>query len=169
MKNELLAELRQNSEELFRVLPSFTPEQFNQVPFAGSWTAGQVASHLSMAETGVVSTLFGSSRPTTERAPDKNVAGLREAFLNFDIKMQAPDFTIPRADGYEQSALIAAFRRSREKLEEAIQTMDLSETATDFEFPTVGHMTRLELVNFAIVHAIRHTRQMKNIAAKISA
>lgn len=167
MKKELLTELNNTSEELFRLLPAFSHEQFNKVPFEGSWTAGQVAAHLSMSETGVAELLFGNTKPTTERAPDEHVSGLREAFLNFSIKMDAPEFTLPREKVYDRDTLIASFRSSRAKLQEAIQQLDLSETALDFAFPTLGHLTRLEMVNFAIVHAIRHTRQLKNIAEKV--
>jgi hypothetical protein len=167
MKNELLKELQQTSDDLFSLLDSFTREQFNKVPFPGSWTAGQVASHLSMSETGVAAVLFGQVRPTMERPVDQHVAGLRETFLNFDIKMQSPDSIIPRADSYEPEALTSAFRRSREKLKTAIEQLDLTETLMDFAFPTLGHLTRLEMINFALVHAIRHTRQIKNIAAKL--
>ena len=169
MKNELLAELEQNSEELFRLLPSFTHEQFNRVPFEGSWTAAQVAAHLSKSETGVGEMLFGGSAPTGSRAADQHVPDLRSTFLNFELKMQSPDFVLPEMRDYEQDELITAFQQSRRQLKQALAELDLSQTATDFEFPTLGYLTRLELLTFAVVHAIRHTRQIKNIAAKVAA
>lgn len=167
MKNELLAELDQTSDELFRLLPSFSPEQFNEVPFEGSWTPGQVAAHLSMSETGVSDVLFGATKPTTERPDDQHVGQIRDIFLDFSTKLKSPDFIIPREPSYDQAAMIAAFRSSREKIRQALQQLDLSETVMDFEFPGLGRLTRLEMINFAICHGKRHTNQLKNIARKM--
>ena len=166
MKNELLAELDKNSEELFRLLSSFSHEAFNAVPFPGSWTPGQVAKHLSMSETGVAEVLFGNTRPT-ERLANEQVPAIRATFLDFDIKFKSPDVIDPRMQEYFQEKLIASFRDSREKLRKAIGELDLTETVADFEFPGFGFLTRQEMINFAIVHSIRHTRQLKNIAEKV--
>ncbi len=167
MKNELLSELDKNSEELFRLLPSFSHETFNTVPFPGSWTAGQVAKHLSMSETGAAGVLFGNTRPT-ERPADQQVQDIRNIFLNFDTKMKSPPSIDPRNEEYRQEKLIAAFQASRQKIRQAIEELDLTETVIDFEFPKLGFLTRLEMINFAIAHSIRHTRQLKNIAEKVS-
>ena len=54
MQRETLAEeIQQSADEFIATLSRFSNEQLNTVPFAGSWTAGQVADHIRKATDGV--------------------------------------------------------------------------------------------------------------------
>ena len=41
----MIAEIKQTAADLLQALEAFNEHSFNQVPFEGSWTAGQVAEH----------------------------------------------------------------------------------------------------------------------------
>ncbi len=43
---KLLHELDKAARALLETIADFSQEQYNKVPFAGSWTAGQVSEHL---------------------------------------------------------------------------------------------------------------------------
>ena len=46
MKETPIQEFEETTFDLGKVLSSFSQEEFNKIPFEGSWTAGQVAEHL---------------------------------------------------------------------------------------------------------------------------
>ncbi|NIG56545.1 DinB family protein [Chitinophaga sp. Cy-1792] len=155
----LVASIDQLSAELQQTLAAFTTEQLNTIPFEGSWTAAQVAEHIQKSVNADV--LYGKveKRPAQE---DK-LEGLRKIFLNFDIKMQSPDFIIPSGRFHEKEALLADLSERWQRISVAAQTLDLSLTCLDFEMPGMGYLTRYELIGFFVVHTTRHIHQLKKI------
>lgn len=162
MENELAKEIEQTARELLQVIDAFGQENFNIIPFAGSWTPGQVAEHIYLSAAGILSTVKGTTGPT-ERDPRQMVAPLREAFLNFSIKMQSPDFILPSNDAKDKSQLMRSLKETFAGLAQVARTEDLLVTCLDFEMPTVGHMTRVEYLSFAVVHTVRHIWQLKKM------
>jgi hypothetical protein len=162
MTDDLISELNSTTKELLEVLSSFTEEQFNTVPYAGSWTAGQVAEHLYKSESGVPKVLLGATRPT-ERQPDEKVEIIKSVFLNFNTRLQAPDFIIPSNETKEKETLIHDLKNASEEVTKLAGTLDLSETCTSFPFPQLGELTRLEWICFVICHSRRHILQLRKI------
>jgi DinB family protein len=164
MKNTLQIEWELTSNDLLQGLASIKTEDFNRIPFKGSWTAGQLAEHMEKAIGPEV--LFGRVHPT-ERRPDEKVEAIQAVFLNFDIKMRSPDFIQPTGTVHQQDQLIASLEKKVSLVKEAISTLDLSETCDDFNIPVFGEFTRLEWISLFISHTQRHIRQLKNIAEKL--
>ena len=148
--------------ELIGSLSAFNEQQVNQVPFEGSWTPGQVVQHISMSVDGFSKLLTGNVRKT-QRRPDEQVANLKAAFLNYDIKMKSPDFIIPLKKQYEKNQLIQQLKSIKKKLSEFDVHEDMTKTCIDFELPVVGYLTRTEIAHFIIYHSRRHVHQLKNI------
>ncbi|HEY4206124.1 MAG TPA: DinB family protein [Puia sp.] len=163
MEKELAKEIEQTTLELLQVIGGFEQENFNTVPFPGSWTPGQVVEHIQLSAGGILSTVTGKTGPT-ERDPGQMVPMLREAFLNFSIKMQSPDFIIPSNDPRDKLQQMESLKETFAGLARVARTEDLHVTCLDFEMPTVGHMTRLEFLSFAVVHTARHIWQLKKMA-----
>jgi Protein of unknown function (DUF1569). len=166
MATELNTEIKETQTALLKALDTFSQEQLNKIPFEGSWTGGQVSEHLIKAVS--ASLLYGNTTET-ERPPDVMVKPLRDQFLNFDIKFQSPDFIIPSDGPHDKQEVTGQLRTIWEEIEEAASTLDLTKTCLDFELPGAGHLTRLEWVNFMIVHTKRHTRQLNNIHKALTA
>lgn len=163
-KVELLAEIRDTFQELNNTISAFNDEQFNRVPFPGSWTPAQVSEHI---------ILFTSGMPDnhtqfTERKYDEKVEPLRQLFLNFSIKMKSPDFVNPGNSSRDKMEVLRIFKSVPDRLENLVETIDLSATCLDFEFPGLGHLTRYEWIRFFVVHTQRHIRQLKNILTLIN-
>ncbi len=168
MKEQLIAEFEETTKDLMPTLSLFTQEEFNKIPFEGSWTAGQVAEHLFKSESNIPKVLHGNSKET-ERDPLENTGIIRTVFLDFSIKLKSPEFILPSNEPKDKEELIKGFENTRKELRNLIQTEDLNRTFTDFSFPQLGQLTGWELICFAVCHSKRHIRQMKIIAEKLKA
>jgi len=159
---ELTNEIDLTVKELAVALDSFTSAEFNTIPFEGSWTAGQVTEHTLKSVSGILMAVNGRTEPV-KRDPGAQVETIRSAFLNFNIKMTSPEFILPSNGPHDKDQLKAALLQTMSGLREAAQMLDLTELCLDFEVPVIGSLTRLEFINFAIVHTRRHIRQLQNI------
>ena len=162
-KKAMLKEMEDTMIGWTEVLSSFNQEQLNKVPFEGSWTAGQVAKHLIMANFGFLEVLKGTEGET-DRPADQKVARIKSDFLDFTTKMQSPDFILPKAIDYDKGMLISNIEELKDRLTEVILSSDLTKTCLAFEMPVYGYFTRWEAVYFVIYHSQRHLNQVKNIA-----
>lgn len=159
---EQLTELQSTRDRLKEAIALINEENFNIVPFKDSWTAAQIAEHV-LKGVGV-EVLYGHTRPT-DRDPGEMIAQLKGIFLNFDIKMKSPAAILPSGNPHQKAEILNEIDAKWDKLIQAASTLDLSRTCTDFEFPNIGYLTRLEFVTLFIVHTQRHTHQLKNAAA----
>jgi hypothetical protein len=166
MDKNIANELNETAADLLKTISSFTQEQFNVVPFEGSWAAGQVSEHLFKANAGAVETLNGNTKPT-ERDPAENEKKLREIFLDFSTKMKSPEFILPSDKPQDKESIAKNFESVMNKHKAFAENEDLSLTCMDFEMPGIGFMTRYEWICFIICHSKRHTHQLKNIFDKL--
>jgi hypothetical protein len=163
--NNLVTELQNAKTGLTGAITSIPDARFNTVPFAGSWTAGQVTDHI-LKSLGV-SVLYGGTT-TTDRAPDAMVAPLADVFLDFTTKLKSPDFILPSDEPQDKQARLNEANDTFTKLIEAAKTLDLTQTCLDFEMPVMGRLTRLEFLWFYVFHSKRHAYQLQNIAKALA-
>lgn len=167
MSDTILIDYKNTSEHFLRVLSSFTAEQFNMVPFEGSWTAAQVGDHIAKSQS-MVAQLFYVNTRTSERNPLKNVETIKKVFLNFDTKLTSPESILPSVERMDKVVVINNLINITGKVTEAIHTVDLSKICTEFVPPNLGELTVLEWVYFMIYHTQRHTNQLNNIFQKVA-
>src|SRR5690606_29414923 len=148
----------QTMSDLISQLEKFTAAEFNDIPYTGSWTAGQVADHLYKSY-GVVRTLEGNVIPAT-RPVDEKIAGIKELFLNFDIKISSPEAILPSTLPVEKDDLMMGLINRISQFKDQIAREDLSLICTDYAIPEYGPFTRLEWVYFTIYHTRRHVYQL---------
>jgi ketosteroid isomerase-like protein len=165
---KLLDELEATTADLLRTLSLYKDEEINTIPFEGSWSGGQVADHLQKANGGALKVIHARVQPT-ERPVDKNNETIRNIFLDFSTKLKSPDFILPSEEPLKKDELFNSLKSTMEGLQEGAKNLNLDDTCLDFNLPTIGLLTRLELIYFCIYHTQRHTRQLKNIYSKISA
>jgi len=165
-KQALASQAKETGAALLHLLATFNDGQLNTQPAYGGWTAGQVAEHLLLSG-GVVETIAGHTAPTTDRQPDARCPIIAGIFLDFSTKLQSPDFIIPAGGYYDKQELLGKIKVVWDKIGEGIHRLDLSVTCTDFEFPTIGYLTRLELLWFYVWHTQRHLHQLNKIQASI--
>ena len=167
MKQKLTTEFEETTLDLVATLSNFTQEEFNKIPFEGSWTAGQVAEHLFKSESNVTRVLKGNSKET-DRDPFEKTAIIQSIFLDYTKKLQSPEFILPSNEAKNKEHFINGFDSTRKELRYSIQNTDLTRTFTDYPFPQVGEFTGWEWICFAVCHSRRHIRQMKMIAEKLT-
>lgn len=149
-RTQLLDALDQTERDFSTLLAAFQPAQVNVVPFEGSWTAGQVAEHILMAESGIPETLLGSTAET-QRPVGQYVPVIESIFLDFSAKYEAPEFIIPSDGPHNQQELLEAFTAERAEIRRIAAEEDLSLTCTDFEFPQIALLTRWDGCNLCSV------------------
>ena len=162
MPLELIKKLDDSYSGFIREFLLFTPADINVIPFQNSWTAGQVAEHIARSGTAILTFISGHVRPTS-RPPGLYVPDFRMAFLNFTVKMSSPEFILPLQTTHDRNVLVAQLDGIRDGLLQAARTMDLTQTCIDFERPGVGALTRLEWLEFSVVHTLRHTHQLRHM------
>ena len=166
MKEKISTGFEETTKDLLATLCSFTQEEFNTIPFEGSWTPGQVAEHLYKSESNIVRALKGNSEKT-ERDPYEHTAIIEKIFLNYTTKLKSPEFIIPSDKPKNQNLLVNDLDTNRKELKKLMDTLDFDKTFTNFSFPQLGHLTGWECLCFIVCHSKRHIHQMKNIAEKL--
>ncbi|MCC8410135.1 DinB family protein [Mucilaginibacter sp. UR6-1] len=161
-KGQMLHELQDILDTFVYEFERMPAEKINSMPFAGSWTAAQVAEHLILSANAFVGLMQGPTQDT-QRPPDALVDELRTILGNMEIKMQSPDFIWPAENEYVKNEQLNKLQKVTELLFNAAATLDLDKTCTGFELPQMGHITRRESVAFITYHTRRHTHQLKNI------
>ena len=155
---------QQTIKELTEMLEAFSTEQLNKIPFPNSWTAGQVGDHL-LKSYGSWE-IFKGGTEFADRQYDENCKLLSELFLNFNIKLIAEnsDAIYPSGGYIEKEDLILNIQTISESIISFSSRNDLRVLCLDFEFPTLGHMTRFEWLHFYVVHTQRHIKQLTKIS-----
>lgn len=166
MSDQLTNDLRSSFKELLTLITSVDEPKFNQIPFSGSWTIGQVGDHL-FKSYDAVNVLKGTTEKTS-RPVDEKVAMIKTIFLDFGTKLQSPDFIIPENGPIEKERLIRGLEKRTKAIVDVAQNEDLSLLCLDFEMPQSGHLTRLEWISFIYFHTLRHIHQLKNIISKLN-
>ena len=167
MTKAIVHEMKETKKVLLQAISSFPPQDFNTIPFEGSWTPAQVADHVLKSVSGVLELLYAPVLPTN-RDPEENAAALKNTFLDFTTKMQSPEFVLPGHAPMEKEYLSTALEHTFSKIINDMQELDLTKTCKGFELPGSAPFTRAEWIWFAIYHTQRHTRQLKNIHAVIA-
>lgn len=167
MKTALQRDIVETFKKLNETLSSFSDEEINTVPFKGSWTPGQVVQHIILGNSGYPELFAGNTKPTI-RKYDEHVKELEGIFLNFNTKMDAPDFLKPEAKNYNKNALTLSLLKIESDLLNAAENNDLTVTCLDFQVPGFENFTIYEWINFALVHSQRHTHQLQKISNYIT-
>lgn len=162
-KKELFAALDTASAELLSLISNLTEHQINIIPFKDSWTAAQLATHVTKSNQGV-SQAMDMEGKLPDRKPTERVEDLKKMFLDFDHKMKSPEFIVPPAGNYGKEDVIASLKKSIESLKQKRELVYLYELV---ELSALGKITKLELFYFVLYHTQRHIHQLKKIITHI--
>lgn len=168
MNHEVLIAIDETTQELLDTIQSFSQQEFNTIPFEGSWTPGQVAEHLYKSESGITRMFRGNTREAN-RPADQLAAQMRDIFMDFTTKMKSPESIVPTKDDKDRDDLYEKHKRNRVVLRQIISGADLNLILTDFALPKFGELTGFEWCTFLLAHSRRHIHQLKNIRAALNA
>ncbi|HET8573597.1 MAG TPA: DinB family protein [Edaphocola sp.] len=162
-KTEALAQLWTGAaQRLADTVISFKENDFNRVPFAGSWTGAQVSEHVikSMA---LIHQMVNDTITSTARGPEDHIPFLSSIMENMVVKTQSAPNLVPGEEPMSPAEIQNGLLERQNDLLQDIHRLDLSKTCTVSEFPGLGFLTRIELISFCIFHTERHNRQLRNI------
>ena len=159
--------VHQTLTDFSKVISELNEKQINQVPFEGSWTAGEVAGHL-LRSLKNSSVLLQRNTEASNRAPDEKEEQVIKYFSDTSKKMKNPEFTAPEKNHYTKEEIIDGFKKIEKELTEAVESLDLSMICKSFELPGFGAFTRHEWLTFYLTHVQRHTGQVKRIKSMVA-
>lgn len=166
MKEQAINEYKTATDNFLKVLAIFNEQQFNALPFEGSWTAGQVADHMLKSQTGLPQVLTGNTKPAN-REPNAANGMIENIFLDFSTKLKSPAFILPTEEPLNRADMLNKYRGKSEEIQQTAQPLDDTDICLDFEVPGTGPFTRQEWLHFVACHTIRHTRQLENIYQRL--
>jgi hypothetical protein len=162
-KAELEVAVREAVAALRNVLLSLDEQAMNTVPFNDSWTAAQVAQHVSKS-TNFMAKAMATEPKDARRRPDEKIPELKKIFLDFSTKLKSPDFIIPEEGHYAKEAVTEKLDRAFERLQENVGHANLNDLVENLPF---GPTTKLELLHFVVYHTQRHLNQLTKIAGAL--
>lgn len=165
MKKETLAkDIETTFGTLIKELSKFNKETLNQIPFKGSWTAGQTAEHIIICSSGIPdSQTTKANRPFNEKERP-----IKDLFLDFNQKFKADPSLEPQSATHKKNELVQKIKKNKDHLMGIAETSDLEALCQDMEFPSFGFLTRYEWLRFIVYHTQRHTQQISNIGKYIA-
>lgn len=163
---EIKKEFGETFSRLIEIVSDFDADKINIKPSENEWSAAQVARHLIKANSGLPGMLNGEKKET-DREPDEMIGRIKSDFLNFGIKMEAPDFIVPEDKNFDKNELIEKLEQIKSNITKTVEETDLSKTCLSFEFPVYGFLTGIEILSFAVYHTQRHLKQLEKVAEKI--
>lgn len=166
MTKELNKEFNDTFDELSKTISSFTDENFNTIPFEGSWTGAQTVEHVMKSASGISEVLTGPFKKT-HRNPDEKVETLKKTFLDFNTKFISPEFIEPSNDRHSKKEFLDSISKVKESANKLMEEKDLNDTYTLFSLPGSGELTGIEWIHFVMYHTQRHTHQLKNILKEL--
>lgn len=166
-QKELLSKVENTHTNFKNALSQFTEAQLNKVPFEGSWTAGQVAEHIILSNTGILTQLLTGNTKPTNRANDDQVKNIQEIFRGKD-KMKAIERLAPTKTDHNLDSLFDTLNTLKDQQIKTIKEKDLNALITDLEFPPSPEgLTRNEWLHLMIEHTDRHGKQIDNIYTEL--
>ena len=156
---QLFTSLDETTGEFFQLVSSFDDDEINTIPFKNSWTAAQVADHVTRSNRSVIQSLQVAGK-ISKRDVDERADELRQLFLNFSTKLHSPDFILPGRDIYDKEKLLSDLKDSIDEIRHLSESVDLFESLDHRAF---GDITKLEILHFVVYHTQRHIHQLNKI------
>lgn len=163
-KTALLRTINEPVTQLVSLISALDENKVNAVPYADSWTAGQLLDHV-IKSTGGIAELMRIPGKQAGRDPGEKIEELKKVFLDFSLKMKSPGMIVPGAGPFKKQVVIRKLGSSFERLEENTKNANLSELVQNFPG---GEVTKLELLHFVLYHTQRHLHQMNKICEALT-
>jgi dihydrofolate reductase len=146
------------------MVEAFSQQDINKIPFENSWTAAQVAEHVTRSNIGIIKSLRQPGKAAS-RGVDEGVQRLKDLFLNFEKKLQSPQFIMPTRNIYDKEWVISHLRKSILELKDVTAKVNHYEA---IDHPIFGEITKYELLHFVVYHTQRHIHQLTNICLRVA-
>ena len=164
----IFAKLRGSQRELLSAADAVCSDDWQTAPGEGRWCAGQLVAHLMLVERGVL----GSADRIAQKEPrpwpfyKRFHLPLKIVESRF-LRRKSPQAVLPvEVAGKED--MLAELREVRERtLAFLDETKDRDLSIYRWPHPFLGTLNTYDWLAFVASHEIRHTKQMREIAASL--
>jgi uncharacterized damage-inducible protein DinB len=161
-REQLAAMLRKSRDTYLRAVKE-VPENAALARLSEtSWSIIEIAEHVAVAEHG----MFRAVELGTEKTTAANHAADAEIIkrgLNRDLKLQAPERSIPKGRWKSFAEAIDAFEKARARTLEFLEKDARDLRKIESVHPLMGSLDAHQLMLIMAVHAERHTAQIEDI------
>ena len=140
-------------------MSSLDDKDLNIIPYADSWTAGMLYRHIIKVINGMAGAMQVPSK-SADRDADQRVPQLKKTFLDFSIKMKAPDMAVPEDRVYQKQDTLDRLTAAVSHFKEAAGNQKMTDLVTGLP---MGDITKQEILHFLLYHTQRHLHQMQKI------
>ena len=102
--NTLFEMLDDTTSQLLALISSLDQIELNTIPFKNSWTAAQLAWHVTKSNKGMAQALEMDGVPAN-RNPAQGAGQLKKTFLDFTVKFNSPEFILPAERSIKRKTL----------------------------------------------------------------
>jgi hypothetical protein len=164
----IFEKLAESQAAFFRAAEAVPPKKWNRKPGAQEWSAGELVAHLVMVERAVV----GGADRLSQKAP-KHIPYLKRLHLPIwlvESRIVRRKSPIPLDQGLiaDKEEMMAKLRGARERtLAFLVETKDRDLSVYRWPHVFLGMLNVYEWFEMLAAHEQRHTKQMKEIAARL--
>jgi DinB superfamily len=164
MAQQIITQLETAFNDTLYLLKDIEEANINKKPAEGAWSAAQVARHLYKSTVGS-DQMFAASTPEVDRSADERAENYRTILMDFENKLNAPEFLIPEEKDFEKDRLIQSLSEVNKAAVDAIKGSNLAQLAPMPAGHPLEGSSKLEIVHFFIYHTLRHNNQIEKIKA----
>lgn len=164
LEQHLKAAIRNFVEGLY----AFDEAAFNRIADVNSWSAAQIGSHINKSMQ-FIHQVVTDKTSQAQRNPAAHIEVLKAMMENMHTKGKSAAQLLPSPDFLTRTSMRNEVTDATQLLAGDIQTLELSSICDAMNFPTVGFLSRYELISFAVFHIERHTRQLAATYAAMQA
>lgn len=152
----LLNGIEQVNTDLLHLLRSATDEALHFKVAARSWCIAQIAEHVLLSTNSVLKAITLKGNKAQRNSAEK-IKELKQIFLDFTKKYDAPAFIQPTKDIYTKAVLVNELETTFAALQQVLYNIEFDEL---IDHPAFGNISKLEIAHFVWFHTQRHLRQM---------
>jgi uncharacterized damage-inducible protein DinB len=166
--DSILGSLAKTQTGLLRAADAVPPESWKTRPAEGRWSAAELVAHLMMVERGVLEKADRVSQKSPKRVSMLRRIHLPMALVAVRVIRRKSPIPVDPEMLRDKEIMLAELRTVRERslafLEET-RGRDLGEYC--WKHPALGTLNTYEWMQFIAAHEVRHTKQMREIAADL--
>ena len=161
-----LTKLARAQAAFFRAADAVSPEHWNTPPNANEWSAGELVAHLVMVERAVVGGADRISQKIPKSIPFRKRFHIPIWIVESRIIRRKTPIPLDQGLIGTKEEMLAELRAARERtLAFMEETKDRDLSVYCWEHGFLGMLNIYEWFEMIAAHEIRHTKQMKEIAA----
>lgn len=163
-----IADLAKSRAGFLRTADGVPAEEWKTRPREGRWSAAELVAHLMMVERAVIGKADRITQKTPKRVPLLKRIHLPMALVQSRLIRRKSPIPVDPEMLHDKQDMLAELREVRGRtlafLEET-RSRDLGEYF--WPHPALGTLNTYKWIEFLSAHEVRHTKQMREIAASI--